>query len=89
MTDELRNRLRRLDPMASDVPTEPVTTESSRQLLEEIMSTPSVEQPGSSGTQNKRPWLVSGGGGRGSHRCHRRRGTLQSGEPTPRIERGW
>ncbi len=59
MTDELRNRLRRLDPMASDVPTEPVTTESSRQLLEEIMTTPSAEQPGSSGTPNKRPWLVA------------------------------
>lgn len=57
MTDELRNRLRRLDPMASDVPTEPVTTESSRQLLEEIMTTPSVDQPGS--TPSKRPWLVA------------------------------
>ncbi|MEX2252223.1 MAG: hypothetical protein WD895_09150 [Acidimicrobiia bacterium] len=59
MTDELRNRLSRLDPMASDVPTEPVTTESSRQLLEEIMSSPNVEQPGSSGTPSKRPWLVA------------------------------
>ncbi|HET7846302.1 MAG TPA: hypothetical protein VFL72_02345 [Acidimicrobiia bacterium] len=59
MTDELRNRLSRLDPMASDVPTEPVTTESSQQLLEEIMSTPNVEQPGSSGTPNKRPWIAA------------------------------
>ena len=58
MTDELRNRLSRLDPMASDVPTEPVTTESSQQLLEEIMTTPNVEQPGS-GTPSKRPWLVA------------------------------
>ena len=59
MTDELRNRLSRLDPMASDVPTEPVTTESSQQLLEEIMTTPNVEQPGSSGSPNKRPWMVA------------------------------
>ncbi|HLF59655.1 MAG TPA: hypothetical protein VI980_00575 [Acidimicrobiia bacterium] len=58
MTDELRNRLSRLDPMASDVPAEPVTTESSRQLLEDIMTTPTVEQP-ESGTLNKRPWLVA------------------------------
>lgn len=59
MTDELRKRLSRLDPMASDVPTEPVTTESSQQLLEEIMTTPNVEQPGSSGTPNKRPWIAA------------------------------
>lgn len=59
MTDELRNRLSRLDPMPSDVPTEPVTTESSQQLLEEIMTTPNVEQPGSSGTPNKRPWIAA------------------------------
>ena len=59
MTDELRNRLSRLDPMASDVSTEPVTTESSRQLLEEIMSTPNVEQPGSPGTSSKRPWIAA------------------------------
>lgn len=59
MTDELRKRLSRLDPMASDVPTEPVTTESSQQLLEEIMTTPNVEQPGSSGTPHKRPWIAA------------------------------
>jgi hypothetical protein len=59
VTDELRDRLSRLDPMASDVPTEPVTTESSRQLLEDIMTTPNAEQPGSPGTPNKRPWLVA------------------------------
>lgn len=58
MTDELRKRLSRLDPMPSDVPTEPVTTESSRQLLEDIMTTPNVEQPGSPG-KSKRPWLVA------------------------------
>jgi hypothetical protein len=58
VTDDLRNRLSRLDSMASDVPTEPVTTESSRQLLEEIMSNPKVERPGS-GTLTKRPWFVA------------------------------
>jgi hypothetical protein len=59
VTDELRNRLSRLDPMASDVPTEPVTTESSQHLLEDIMTTPNAEQPESSGSPNKRPWLVA------------------------------
>ena len=59
MTDELRNRLSRLDPMPSEVPTEPVTTESSQQLLEGIMTTPNVEQPGSSGTPDKRPWIAA------------------------------
>jgi hypothetical protein len=59
VTDELRNRLSRLDPMASDVPTEPVTTESSQHLLEEIMTTPNTEQPGTSGSPNKRPWQVA------------------------------
>jgi hypothetical protein len=44
MTDELRERLARLDPMSSDVPTEPATSESSRQLLEDIMSTPTKER---------------------------------------------
>ena len=59
MIDELRNRLSRLDPMSSNVPTEPVTTESSQHLLEEIMSTPSVEQTASSGSPNRRPWPVA------------------------------
>jgi hypothetical protein len=59
VTDELRNRLSRLDPMSPDVSTEPVTTESSRHLLEEIMTTPNAEQPESSGSTNKRPWLVA------------------------------
>jgi hypothetical protein len=44
MTDELRERLARLDPMSSDVPTEPATSESSRQILEDIMSTPTKER---------------------------------------------
>lgn len=44
MTDELRERLARLDPMHSGVPTEPATKESSRQLLEDIMTTPIKER---------------------------------------------
>ncbi len=40
MNDELRDRLARLDPMHSGVPTEPTTSESSQELLEKIMSTP-------------------------------------------------
>jgi hypothetical protein len=40
MTDELRDQIQRLDPMHADVPTDPVTAPSSRELLENIMSTP-------------------------------------------------
>ena len=54
MTDELRERLARLDPMNSVVPVEPATTESSRQVLEDIMGTSSIEQPA---TERSR-WLV-------------------------------
>lgn len=43
MSDELRDRLRRIDPMAPDVPVEPATTPSSRQRLETIMQTPIIE----------------------------------------------
>jgi len=56
MKDELRERLARLDPMRSDVLTEPVTTPSSRQLLEEIMSTPPVEQPVTVATPKRSRW---------------------------------
>ena len=44
MSDELRERMARLDPMHSGVPTEPAATESSRELLEQIMSTPTTER---------------------------------------------
>jgi len=44
MTDEMRERLARLDPMHTGVPTEPTTTESSRSLLEDIMNTPIEEK---------------------------------------------
>ncbi|MCI0543963.1 MAG: hypothetical protein L0Z49_05890 [Actinobacteria bacterium] len=39
MTDELRDRLARLDPMRSDVSVEPVDSPASRKLLESTMST--------------------------------------------------
>lgn len=55
MTDELRERLARLNPMHSGVPTEPTTTESSRELLEQVMSTPTQERTESSETP-RRSW---------------------------------
>jgi hypothetical protein len=55
MSDELRDRLARVDPMAPGVPTEAVTTPSSRELLEDIMSTP-IEQET---RPTRRSWLVA------------------------------
>lgn len=54
MSEELRDRLARLDPMPPGVETEAVTTPSSRELLEDIMSTPIDQQSEST----RRPWLV-------------------------------
>jgi hypothetical protein len=45
MTDDLRNRIRGLDPMHPGVPIDPVTAPPSRELLESIMSTPTIERP--------------------------------------------
>lgn len=57
MTDELRDRLARLDPMHAGVPTESTKTPSSQQLLEEIMSTPIKEK--TEPTQApRRTWIV-------------------------------
>ncbi len=58
MTDQLRERLARLDPMSPEVPTESVTSQSSRQLLADIMSTPPVEQPSTESTPQKSRWLL-------------------------------
>lgn len=44
MTDELRKRLARIDPMRPGVPTRSVTDETSRQQLETIMSTRTRER---------------------------------------------
>lgn len=57
MTDELRQRLTRLDPMHSGVPTEATRSESSRQLLEQVMSTPTKERH-SQATQ-RRTWTIA------------------------------
>lgn len=58
MTDELRQRLARIDPMHSDVPAEPTTSESSRELLEQIMSTPTKER--TEGQQApRRTWTIA------------------------------
>jgi hypothetical protein len=57
MTDQLRQRLARLDPMHPGVGTEPLTTESSRNLLEEIVSTPVTEQPPAAPEPKPNRWL--------------------------------
>ena len=58
MTDQLRERLARIDPMHPGVDTEPMTTESSRNLLEGIMSTPVIEQPPAAPEPKPNRWLV-------------------------------
>jgi hypothetical protein len=58
MTDQLRDRLARLDPMHPGVETEPMTTESSQRLLEAIVSTPVIEQPETGPEQRTNRWLV-------------------------------
>jgi hypothetical protein len=59
MTDQLRERLARLDPMHPGVSTEPVTTPSSRSLLEDIMNTPLTEQPETAPKPRQSRWLVA------------------------------
>ena len=59
MSDELRERLARLDPMHSGVPTEPTTTESSQELLETIMSTPTKQPAEQSAAPSHRVWTVA------------------------------
>lgn len=58
MTDDLRKRLARIDPMRPGVPTRSVTDETSRQLLETIMSTETRERTESSGAPN-RVWRLA------------------------------
>lgn len=55
MTDQLREQLARLDPMHPGASIEPV----SRDLLEEIMSTPVTEQPVSEAKPKGSRWLVA------------------------------
>lgn len=58
MTDDMRERLARLDPMHSGVPTEPTTTGSSRELLERIMSTPTKEHLANQTAPRRRIWAI-------------------------------
>jgi hypothetical protein len=58
MTDQLRQRLALLDPMHPGVSTEPLTSESSQNLLERIMSTPVTEQPPATPEKESSRWLV-------------------------------
>ena len=58
MADELRERMARIDPMPSDVPVEPVTSEASRQLLEKVMSTELKERSKSAPARRKR-WTLA------------------------------
>ena len=50
MTDELRDQLRRLDPMRPEVSTDPITSPTARALLEDIMSTPVTNSPADANT---------------------------------------
>lgn len=45
MNDDLRNRINRLDPMHSGIPTEPPTTPSSIRRMERVMSTTTQQAP--------------------------------------------
>lgn len=58
MSDQLRRDLSRLDPMHSGVPTESLTTTSSRQRLEHIMST-SNEDRKATARGTRRPWIAA------------------------------
>lgn len=58
MTDELRRRLARLDPMHPGVPTEPTTAGSSQEILEKIMSTP-LEEKTEPKSAPRRRWALA------------------------------
>jgi hypothetical protein len=58
MSDEMRERLANLDPMHSRVPTEPTTTESSRELMERVMSTPVRERTERPVDHGRRTWAI-------------------------------
>jgi len=59
MKDELRERLARIDPMHSGVPTEPTTTGSSQELLEKIMSTPLKEKTEPTTPAPRKTWTIA------------------------------
>lgn len=57
MTDDLRQRIARIDPMPAEVPVEPVTSEASRQLLESVMSTDLREEKANQENPARRVWV--------------------------------
>jgi len=58
MSDGLRERLSRLDPMPPDVPVEAVTSASSQDLLEEVMSVElGRRESGPSGGRRRMRWV--------------------------------
>jgi hypothetical protein len=59
MNDDLRSQLKKLDPMPPDVPTEPVTSESSRTRMEHIMSSPTIERPEAPSKPSRTRWYAA------------------------------
>jgi len=59
MSDDLRSELKKLDPMQPGVPTEPVTSASSRTRLEHIMSTPTIEKSETPPSRSRAPWYAA------------------------------
>ncbi len=57
MSEELRNSLKRLDPMQSAVSTESPTTESSRHRMERVMSTTTHLANPPTGVQTPKRWV--------------------------------
>lgn len=60
MSDELRNRIRRLDPMSPDVETRSVS--ESREMMEAVMSTPTNTESTDRRPERTRPTLNPSGG---------------------------
>lgn len=58
MNDELRNILKSVDPMPSDVPTESVTSPEGRHRLESIMSTETTERT-TKPSRTRAPWYAA------------------------------
>ena len=61
MTDELRNRLSRLDPVPPEVVMDPVTSHSSQHLLEEIMSQETTDLQPEPVSKGKKAWYAAVG----------------------------
>lgn len=59
MTDELRERLRRIDPVPPEAPVDPITSPRARALLEDIVTTPTdTPRTPATGRRSTR-WLVA------------------------------